>query len=36
VIPFIPKQLTTTADGEPNPAEEAMVLDEMAKAGEPA
>jgi len=36
VIPFIPKQLTTTADGEPHTAEEAMVLDEMAKAGEPA
>lgn len=34
VIRFIPKQLTATADGEPNPAEEASVLDEIANAGE--
>jgi len=35
VIPFIPKQLTATADGEPNPEEEAAVLAEIRDAGEP-
>lgn len=29
VIPFIPKEITATADGEPNPAEEAAVLREI-------
>jgi hypothetical protein len=29
VIPFIPKQLIATADGEPNPAEEAAVIAEI-------
>jgi hypothetical protein len=36
VIPFIPKQLTATADGEPNPAGDALVLHEIANATEPA
>ncbi len=36
VIPFIPKHLVATADGEPNPEEEAFVLAETRKAGEPA
>ena len=36
VIPFIPKQLTATADGEPNPEEEALVLAEIGDAGGPA
>jgi MFS family permease len=35
VIPFIPKQLTATADGEPNPEAEALVLEEIGDAGEP-
>jgi hypothetical protein len=35
VIPFIPKQLTATADGEPNPEEEALVLAEIGNAGVP-
>ena len=34
VIPFIPKHLTATADGEPNPEEEALVLEEIG--GQPA
>ncbi len=29
VIPFIPKQITAAADGEPNPEEEASVLEEV-------
>jgi MFS family permease len=33
VIPFIPKHLTATADGEPNPEEEALVLAEIGNAG---
>jgi hypothetical protein len=32
VIPFIPKQLIATADGEPNPAEEAAVIAEIGEA----
>jgi MFS family permease len=35
VIPFVPKQLTAAADGEPNP-EEALVLAETGEAGAPA
>jgi len=35
VIPLIPKQLTATADGEPNPEEEALVLAEIGNAGGP-
>ncbi len=34
-IPLIPKQLTATADGEPNPEEEASVLAEIGNAGGP-
>jgi MFS family permease len=33
VIPFIPKQLTATADGKRNPEEEASVLAEIGHAG---
>ena len=36
VIPFIPKHLMATADGEPNSEEEALVLGEIGSAGEPA
>jgi hypothetical protein len=36
VIPFIPKEITSTADGEPNPDEEALVLDEIGEAEAPA
>jgi hypothetical protein len=36
VIPFIPKGITATADGEPNPEEEARVLDEIGEAETPA
>lgn len=36
VIPFIPRELTATADGEPNLADEALVLEEISNAGEPA
>ena len=32
VIPFIPKQITSTADGEPNPEEKALVLSETLSA----
>ena len=35
VIPFVPKQITATADGEPNP-EEALVRREISEAGAPA
>jgi hypothetical protein len=33
VIPFVPKQITATADGEPNPEGEALVLREIREAG---
>jgi len=33
VIAFLPKQITATADGEPNPDEEASVLDEVGITG---
>jgi hypothetical protein len=36
VIPFIPKEITSTADGEPNPEEEARVLDEIGEGEAPA
>jgi len=36
VIPFIPKQIVTTADGERNPEEEFLVLKAIGAAGEPA
>jgi len=36
VIRFIPTHVIATADGEPNPEEEALVLKEIATAGEPA
>lgn len=32
LIPLVPKQLIATADGEPNPAEEALVLAEIGQA----
>ena len=32
VIPFVPKRLTATTDGEPNPEEEALVLEEIGAA----
>jgi hypothetical protein len=32
IIPFIPRRLIATADGEPNPAAEALVLEEIANA----
>lgn len=35
VIPFIPKQLTATADGEPNAEVEALVFEEIGDAGDP-
>jgi MFS family permease len=35
VIPFIPKQLTATADGEPNAEAEALVFEEIGDAGDP-
>jgi hypothetical protein len=36
VIPLIPKHVTNTADGEPNPEEEAIVLSEIGDAAAPA
>jgi len=36
VIPFVPKQITATADGEPNPEEEALVRREIGEPGAPA
>ena len=36
LIPFIPKELTATADGVPNPAEENLVLAEIGEAQAPA
>jgi len=35
VITFIPTHVIATADGEPNPEEETLVLSEIATAGEP-
>jgi hypothetical protein len=32
VIPFIPKQITSTPDGESNPEEKALVLSEIGDA----
>jgi hypothetical protein len=31
VIPFVPEQITATADGEPNPEDEASVVSEVGK-----
>jgi hypothetical protein len=36
VIPFVPKEITATADGEPNPLEQPPVLREIGEAGAPA
>ena len=36
VIPFVPKEITATADGEPNPLDQALVLRETGEAGAPA
>jgi hypothetical protein len=33
VIPFLPRQITATPDGEPNPEDEALVLAELRSAG---
>jgi len=33
VIPFVPKQITATADGEPNSEDEAAVLEEIGNSG---
>jgi len=36
ILPFLPKELTARADGEPNPEEEASVLAEIGEVGAPA